>query len=52
MKYSEGINTCGRKSGRWNGCVDSFGSVHHQKRSLKQIWCYYLTALEERTTCL
>ena len=52
MKYSEGKHMWEKKVEGENGCVDSLGSVHHQKRSLKQIWCYYLTALEERTTCL
>ena len=51
MKCSEGISTCGRKSGRRNGCVDSLRSVHHQKRCFKTNLCYYLTALEEKTTC-
>ena len=31
MKCNEGISTCGRKNGRWDGCVGSLGSVHYQK---------------------
>ena len=52
MKYSEGKHMWDKKVEGEMDVWIHLGVFHHQKRSLKQIWCYYLTALEERTTCL
>ena len=52
MKCSEGISTCGKKM---EGEMDMWihlGVFIIKKRSFKTNWCYYLTALEEKTTCL